>query len=117
MYQMNSKKLVGNTQYILLLLRINAGSVGARRCNWSTHYVSIWRDVRRYVMIDDWLKTCSIGKISINSLLYGYAHARDLGHSNFFYIALCNLSLSLQTYYMYNYQLINFLSFDVCGVR
>ena len=34
-----------------------------------------------------------------------------------FYIALCNLlSLSLQTYYMYNYQLINFLSFDVCGV-
>ena len=53
----------------------------------------------------------------MNSVFYGYAHARDLGHSNFFYIALCNLlSLSLQTYYMYNYQLINFLSFDVCGV-
>ena len=38
----------------------------------------------------------------MNSVFYGYAHARDLGHSNFFYIALCNLlSLSLQTYYMY----------------
>ena len=42
---------------------------------------------------------------------------REIWHSNFFYIALCNLlSLSLQTCYMYNYQLINFLSFDVCGV-
>ena len=39
------------------------------------------------------------------------------GHSNFFVFALCALLLlSLKPYYMYNYQLINFLSFDVCGV-
>ena len=102
---------------MLLLLRTKAGSVGAPRCNWSTHYVSIWRDVKRYVMIFDWLRTTALWKNSMNSVFYGYAHARDLGHSNFFYIALCNLlSLSFQTYYMYNYQLINFLSFNVCGV-
>ena len=59
MYQMNSKKLVGNTQYV----RTKAGSVGALRCNWSMHYVSIWRDVKRYVMIIDWLKTTALWKI------------------------------------------------------
>ena len=54
---------------------------------------------------------------SINLLVYGYAHARDTGHSNLFIFALCNLlSLYFQTHYIYNCQLINFLSFDVCGV-
>ena len=57
-----------------------------------------------------------MGKIPY-SMLYGYVHARETGHSNFFIFALCTLLLlSLNHYYMYNYSLINFLSFDVCGV-
>ena len=50
MYQMNSKKLVDNTQYITVTTH-QRGSEGARRYHWSTHHVSIWRDVKRYVII------------------------------------------------------------------
>ena len=57
-----------------------------------------------------------MGKIP-QSTLYGYAHARETGHSNFFIFALYTLLLlSLKLYYMYNYSLINFLSFDLCGI-
>ena len=76
MYQMNSKKLVDNTQYITVTTH-QRGSEGERRYHWSTHHVSMWRDVKQYVIIGDWLKTHSNGK---NSITYCFMdmHMREI---------------------------------------
>ena len=67
---MNSKKLVDNTQYPTVTTH-QCGSEGARRYHWGTHHVSMWRDVKRYKIIGDWLKTHSYGKISITYCCMG----------------------------------------------
>ena len=57
MYQMNSTRYA--TRGILLFLGAKDGSVGMLSCNWSAHYVSIWRDAKRYMWLIVWLKIMS----------------------------------------------------------
>ena len=62
----------------------------------STHHVSIWRDVKQYVIIDDWLKSHSNGKNSITYCCMDMRMREIRGTVISFVFALCNLlSLSL----------------------